>query len=662
MELTSNAQQTLHRSSTGTNAATRESRLREQLQLDSQREVPPTNNATTTSNARRTCCHAPNIPWQHQILLTPYEKFAYYRILPCKAVLHVCLCIVAFLHVWLNVEVDVEYYQSTKSMFCRRVMPPGTDCQYGNNVFSDNTIGLPIYTQQEFLGSMQTALDGVCNNLNAGVDVFYPTLPKGGDTNRTSLPADYTVSLEWSKIQGNQMSDIDLTATLQGYDAKVQTSVTDVQCDGTGSPFDGARTLPQELRANVLATERVALKGTFGSYEYTGSMEEYMQCIVWNFEVVWDFSSRGMMILTNNIVLVGPCNKNEQDFSVRQNNIFDLLLLVLSFLVFVLNMRSIVLRIQLAQSVRAQLLLERASIGIDNNAPPPISKTLDCCVRLRVFVPVYFLTLAIGCFVLFVVSALNILSGFSQAPTIGIDKFCFGFAMMLIFYNLKRYLVTSIGKQGDQNTSVLFIVLSKAAPRVMYFLVSILPIMFGYVLCGTIWFGGRVRLFATCAQTLATLYSLANGDSIVPVLEAVSWADGWLGYIYLYTYISLVIFVIVNVFLVIVQQTYEDVVRRQEEEEGVENDMGGGEEVDGGREGRREGQEEQETKAGEKKTNAASKTVHVSVVHVPGDNGSRARARSCVIPPLPRQFGEKESVRIARNGTEFDDMLKYINR
>ena len=171
-----------------------------------------------------------------------------------------------------------------------------------------------------------------------------------------------------------------------------------------------------------------------------------------------------------------------------------------------------------------------------------------------------------------------------------------------------------------------------------------------------------MRLFATCAQTLATLYSLANGDSIVPVLEAVSWADGWLGYIYLYTYISLVIFVIVNVFLVIVQQTYEDVVRRQEEEEGVENDMGGGEEVDGGREGRREGQEEQETKAGEKKTNAASKTVHVSVVHVPGYNGSRARARSCVIPPLPRQFGEKESVRIARNGTEFDDMLKYINR
>ena len=110
----------------------------------------------------------------------------------------------------------------------------------------------------------------------------------------------------------------------------------------------------------------------------------------------------------------------------------------------------------------------------------------------------------------------------------------------------------------DNQTFLLFAVLEKAAPRVLYFLISILPVLLGYVLCGTIMFGGKLRLFETCSATLSTLFCIANGDSMVNIFEAVYWSDGWLGYVYLYSWCSLVIFVIVNIFLVIVQQTYED--------------------------------------------------------------------------------------------------------
>ena len=330
------------------------------------------------------------------------------------------------------------------------------------------------------------------------------------------------------------------------------------------------------------------------------------------------------------------------------------------------------MRVKLAQSVRAQYLLEQASIGTVNTKQKT-SKTLDCCVHLRVFIPTYFLTLGIGCLLLIMDSATNIISGFSQAPTAGIEKIYLGFAMMCIFYNLKRYLITSVGgeKEHHNTTSIFFRVLSKAAPRVIYFLISIMPVMFGYVLCGTIWFGGKVRLFATCAQTLVTLYSLANGDSMVNVFEAVWWSDGWLGYIYLYSYISLIIFVVVNIFLVIVQQTYEDIVKSQDEAEEME-------EI--------EEQQEQHTRAGgeTKMKNNSSNPIAVAKTtldegsgdgsanrsttrpnSVPNrrrsDGNTRARASSLVVPPLPGAlFDKKDRMRIARSGTEYDDMLKYI--
>jgi hypothetical protein len=158
--------------------------------------------------------------------------------------------------------------------------------------------------------------------------------------------------------------------------------------------------------------------------------------------------------------------------------------------------------------------------------------------------------------------------GFALTPTNPISKTSLGFGMLLIFYQIKRYLLVIGGE--DNQTFLLFAVLEKAAPRVLYFLISILPVLLGYVLCGTIMFGGKLRLFETCSATLSTLFCIANGDSMVNIFEAVYWSDGWLGYVYLYSWCSLVIFVIVNIFLVIVQQTYEDIIRHSCHEENID--------------------------------------------------------------------------------------------
>ena len=80
-----------------------------------------------------------------------------------------------------------------------------------------------------------------------------------------------------------------------------------------------------------------------------------------------------------------------------------------------------------------------------------------------------------------------------MTPESAIQKYLLGFALLLVFYQVKRYLLF-IGGEDSRGTFLLFYVLEKAAPRVLWFLVSILPVLLGYVLCGTIMFGGKLRL------------------------------------------------------------------------------------------------------------------------------------------------------------------------
>jgi hypothetical protein len=190
--------------------------------------------------------------------------------------------------------------------------------------------------------------------------------------------------------------------------------------------------------------------------------------------------------------------------------------------------------------------------------------------------------------------------------------------------------------------------------------------------------------FESLSQTLATLFCIANGDSMVNIFEAVYWSDGWVGYLYLYSWCSLVIFVIVNIFLVIVQQTYEDIAHHDENvlnsSELLNTDEIGNEnledleiQIDGANMDKNfEEKSSQRPESNRSRSSSLPESTISSLSEsTSGVSASRLKQKSMVrtfstrsiIPPLPRVRGATLSFSATprtMKGTEFDHLITFI--
>ena len=124
--------------------------------------------------------------------------------------------------------------------------------------------------------------------------------------------------------------------------------------------------------------------------------------------------------------------------------------------------------------------------------------------------------------------------------------------------------------RGDNGTYVLFAVLDDSLPKILLFLFSCFPIFFGFAGAGVVLFNDNLRLFSDMSRAMMTLFCTAHGDSLVSVFDAVWWTHGIIGYIYLYIWISLVIFVVLNILLTIIIASYDKImIEKKNEKNGI---------------------------------------------------------------------------------------------
>ena len=83
---------------------------------------------------------------------------------------------------------------------------------------------------------------------------------------------------------------------------------------------------------------------------------------------------------------------------------------------------------------------------------------------------------------------------------------------------------------------------------------------FAYGLFGTVVFGHISWHFQTFNQTCVTLFSMISGDSLLDIFDAVGSTASTLLFhlsrVYLFTFITLMIYGIGNIFLLIMEQAY----------------------------------------------------------------------------------------------------------
>ncbi|KAL4166520.1 hypothetical protein KRP22_013778 [Phytophthora ramorum] len=131
------------------------------------------------------------------------------------------------------------------------------------------------------------------------------------------------------------------------------------------------------------------------------------------------------------------------------------------------------------------------------------------------------------------------------------DTLCFTFASCcaLQWGSLVRYL------QVNTRFHILGLTLRRGLPRVIQFLVGVLPIFVGFVLFGTVMFGAKVPRFQSASATATTLFSVANGDEIHDTFNDVAYTP-WIGQIYVYSYMILFSYVVLMVCIGIIEDAF----------------------------------------------------------------------------------------------------------
>lgn len=102
---------------------------------------------------------------------------------------------------------------------------------------------------------------------------------------------------------------------------------------------------------------------------------------------------------------------------------------------------------------------------------------------------------------------------------------------------------------------VLVRTLSRAVPKCLRFVTGVSPILIGYALLGNCLFY-QSPMFTTIGGSIATLFSLLNGDIIRDTFSDVGQLIPFWGEMYLYSFLCLFIYVVLHIFISIVEEAY----------------------------------------------------------------------------------------------------------
>lgn len=110
---------------------------------------------------------------------------------------------------------------------------------------------------------------------------------------------------------------------------------------------------------------------------------------------------------------------------------------------------------------------------------------------------------------------------------------------------------------------VLVRTLSRAVPKCIRFVTGVSPILIGYALLGNCLFY-QSPMFTTIGGSIATLFSLLNGDIIRDTFTDVGQLFPFWGEVYLYSFLCLFIYVVLHIFISIVEEAYFSAKRYSE--------------------------------------------------------------------------------------------------
>jgi hypothetical protein len=140
--------------------------------------------------------------------------------------------------------------------------------------------------------------------------------------------------------------------------------------------------------------------------------------------------------------------------------------------------------------------------------------------------------------------------GVGYHPTWRLPLAFTGLACMFTWFNLVQFF------EHSPKYYELILTLKMSAPRVLRFCIGVAPIFIGFAMFGVSFFSTYSELFKDLGSACVTLFALLNGDVIHDVFVDIYPAGAFISRLYLYTFVSLFIYAVLNIFIAIVEDGF----------------------------------------------------------------------------------------------------------
>eukprot|EP01114_Cavostelium_apophysatum_P002383 TRINITY_DN12120_c0_g1_i1.p1 TRINITY_DN12120_c0_g1~~TRINITY_DN12120_c0_g1_i1.p1 ORF type:complete len:447 (+),score=52.67 TRINITY_DN12120_c0_g1_i1:110-1342(+) len=267
----------------------------------------------------------------------------------------------------------------------------------------------------------------------------------------------------------------------------------------------------------------------------------------WTGTMKYDFSQRGGRIAVSLELIKGDATSySVMELMSLPRIIIDLVLMVLCAVSSAINVRAVASSFGLLQAARKRMRNGKKSITW---------KEIPLRLKLRFFNAWFImnlignLLLIIGCVfdIFWVLGPDNAFQGIEN-----VLKFCLGTGCLLSYINLIRYL------EFDEHYMILIRALGKGMPQVFRFIVGVAPFFIGYALFGMLYFSDITQRFENLDTSVITLFGLQNGDEVQATLRSTTEYT-LVSRLYLYTFLFIAIYAVVNIFIAIMENSYSQV-------------------------------------------------------------------------------------------------------
>ncbi|XP_069783665.1 mucolipin-1a isoform X2 [Narcine bancroftii] len=454
--------------------------------------------------------------------MSPCDKFRAKGRKPFKLAVQIIKLIfvtVQLIHFGLSNQMVVDFTEENTMTFKHLFLKDYTE---------DSDGSYAVYTQTQVYDSIFYTVEQYLVLLNVSLGQ-YAYVFEGGEGNRTGLQLCQRSYKNGSIYPGNATFDIN---------PQVITECVSV----SPTEKDGYRNISLKFDKLIDVSIRFKLKAI---NIQTIIKHEIPDCYTFHIFILFDnkvHSGQVRISLENKVVISECAEPSNYQYGITESGLltFDILVILLCMLSFVLCMRSIIQGIRLQNEFGKffQLKYKRdVSIG----------------TRME-FVNGWYVLLIISDVLTFLGTILKISIESKNIASYDLCSILLGTSTLLVWVGVIRYL------SFFQKYNILIVTLRASFPNVIRFCCCVAVIYMGYCFCGWIVLGPYHEKFRTLSMVSECLFSLINGDDMFVTFSHMRQKSTlvWLfSQVYLYTFISLFIYMILSLFIALITGSYE---------------------------------------------------------------------------------------------------------